>query len=299
MKNTKIRHSYLYTTEFWNSMEMYTSATGNTFGHVNLDFSYTPECSIIEYYPAENEFGTLAFEDYWPTKGDYDMNDLVIDYNMSCEKSYEGNLENLTARFKIRAIGASYNIGCGFEFPDFIEVSGAVTSSTGLAYVETNNRTVIIFDDARDVVTENSDQFINTSPALAYTETEVVTVSIPVISSDYSYSEDWYLPPYNPFFFVNGRTKEIHLADYPPTESADISLFNTEDDTSDPALGFYYRTSENLPWAFHIAESSAYPIEKIEIIQAFPDFYEWAESEGQQATDWYSNPDMNLIYPEP
>lgn len=285
--------------EFWDSMEMYASATGNTSGHVTLDFSYIPECSITEYYPSESGFGTLAFEDYWPTKGDYDMNDLVIDYNISCEKSFEGNLNNLTAQFKIRAIGASYNIGFGVEFPDFIEVTGAVTSSNGLAYTETNNRTVIIFDDARDVITENPDHFINTDPALAHVETEIITVSIPVTSTDNNSSEDWYLPPYNPFIFVNNRTKEIHLADYPPTEIADISLFNTEDDASAPALGFYYRTSENLPWAFHIAETSAYPIEKVEIIQAFPDFFEWAESEGQQATDWYSNPDINFIYPEP
>ena len=29
------------------------------------------------YFPSENEYGTLAFEDLWPHTGDYDMNDLV------------------------------------------------------------------------------------------------------------------------------------------------------------------------------------------------------------------------------
>ncbi len=32
------------------------------------------------YYPSKTVFGTLAFEDLWPGKGDYDMNDLVVDY---------------------------------------------------------------------------------------------------------------------------------------------------------------------------------------------------------------------------
>jgi LruC domain-containing protein len=285
--------------EFWNSMEMYATATGNTSGQVTLDFSYTPEFSMTEYYPAENEFGTLAYEDYWPQQGDYDMNDLVIDYNMSLEKSYVGDLETIFAQFNIRAIGASYTIGFGFQLPDFIQVNGNVTSTSGLAYVEADNRTIVLFDDARDIVTENSDQFINTDPALPYIETSVMTISIPVVSSDNNTDEDWFLPPYNPFIFVNERAKEIHLANFPPTNQADLTLFNTQDDASDPVSDYYYRTAANLPWAFHIAESSLYPIEKIQIIQAFPEFYQWAESEGNQATDWYTFPDENLIYPVP
>ncbi|HCX73489.1 MAG TPA: hypothetical protein DHM37_07215 [Candidatus Cloacimonas sp.] len=282
----------------WNSIQMEAKA-GQNVGQVTLNFSYTPEFSMTAFYPAENEFGTLAYEDYWPQQGDYDMNDLVIDYNMSFETSYTRHGGTIFAKFKIRAIGASYTIGFGFQLPYFILVNGNVTSTSGLAYVEADNRTIVLFDDARDIVTEDSDQFINTDPALPYIETSVMTISIPVVSSDNNTDEDWFLPPYNPFIFVNERAKEIHLANFPPTNQADLTLFNTQDDASDPVSDYYYRTAANLPWAFHIAESSLYPIEKIQIIQAFPEFYQWAESEGNQATDWYTFPDENLIYPVP
>ena len=35
------------------------------------------------YYPLKDATGTLVFEDLWPYKGDYDFNDLVIDYNFN------------------------------------------------------------------------------------------------------------------------------------------------------------------------------------------------------------------------
>jgi len=133
---------------------------------------------------------------------------------------------------------------------------------------------------------------------LPYVETNVFTISIPVTSISNDISEMWYLPPYNPFIFANERSTEIHLSNYPPTELADISLFNTEDDASDLSVGIYYKTANHLPWAFHIAESSGYPIERIEVIQAFPDFGEWAESDGVLSTDWYANPNNNFVYPE-
>ncbi len=31
--------------------------------------------------PSEQFTGTLAYEDLWPGKGDYDFNDLVVDYD--------------------------------------------------------------------------------------------------------------------------------------------------------------------------------------------------------------------------
>ena len=44
------------------------------------DYPNDPEKAFDNYSPAEGQFGTLAFEDLWPAKGDYDFNDIVIDY---------------------------------------------------------------------------------------------------------------------------------------------------------------------------------------------------------------------------
>ena len=43
-------------------------------------------------------------------------------------------------------------------------------------------------------------------------------------------SEKEVVPPYNPFIFISsneGRGKELHLINYPPTDKADLSLLGT------------------------------------------------------------------------
>ncbi|HCX73486.1 MAG TPA: hypothetical protein DHM37_07200, partial [Candidatus Cloacimonas sp.] len=93
------------------------------------------------------------------------------------------------------------------------------------------------------------------------------------------------------------------LANYPPTLQADFELFGTDNDASDPESDVYYRTTENLPWAFNIGESTVYPIEKTAIIQAFNYFAAWANSDGNNYQDWYKDEpgyrNNDLIYQEP
>ena len=61
--------------------------------------------------------GSLAYEDLWPYKGDYDFNDLVIHYNFAITKDDEENVQNITATFIVYAFGASFHNGFGFQFP--------------------------------------------------------------------------------------------------------------------------------------------------------------------------------------
>jgi LruC domain-containing protein len=97
-----------------------------------------------------------------------------------------------------------------------------------------------------------------------------------------------YLPPYNPFIRSNGNcAKEIHLPDYPPTDFADISYFNTEDDDSDPSTGRYYKTVNNLPWAIRLPQKWKHLKEKKELSWGYLQFPDWAQSGGGINTQWY------------
>ncbi|MDN5353817.1 MAG: hypothetical protein PWQ09_573 [Candidatus Cloacimonadota bacterium] len=291
----------------WDNVQVFAKA-GTQTGQVTLNFDYNFNwwfsCQIS--YPSETEYATLAFEDYWPLEGDYDMNDLVIDYNFTVKYKDDTLIkEIILAKFHLRAIGASYHLGFGFQLPENLEVNGDITSTNGLAYVEADNRTIILFDDARDVIPDNPGQFINTDPTLPYTPTFVIGLAIPVEDNWWEIVQmgPWNCPPYNPFIFVGQRSHEIHLANYPPTLQADFELFGTDNDASDPESDVYYRTTENLPWAFNIGESTVYPIEKTAIIQAFNYFAAWANSDGNNYQDWYKDEpgyrNNDLIYQEP
>ncbi|MDZ7777488.1 MAG: LruC domain-containing protein [Bacteroidales bacterium] len=63
--------------------------------------------------------GTLAYEDLWPGKGDYDFNDLVIDYEFEITKNNQEIVQDITATFTIKAFGASQHNGFGFTDSQF------------------------------------------------------------------------------------------------------------------------------------------------------------------------------------
>ncbi|NQV18303.1 MAG: LruC domain-containing protein [Armatimonadetes bacterium] len=276
------------------SMTVYAKASGNT-GQFMFAFAWQGgDCTYNEYYE-----GTLAWEDYWPFEGDYDINDLVIDYDFVRIGTESGVFVKDSVSFTFRASGASYTNGFAFQFPEHITVDGGITTynSDVNAYVEADNRTIILTDNIRNIDSSIPEAgFINTVPGDGYITPVTFTVSIPIQESSSSDDYPWLYPPYNPFIFTNyNRNLEIHLPDYPPTDLADESLFGTEDDISDEnedgayGVGLWYRTANYLPWAFHIAEPSDYPIEKAEITSAFLHFAEWAISDGEDYQDWYSN----------
>ncbi len=66
------------------------------------------------YYPSKNQYATVAFEDKWPFKGDYDFNDLVVDFNIT-EFYDSSNLKRIEIEGEIEAYGADYFNGFAIE----------------------------------------------------------------------------------------------------------------------------------------------------------------------------------------
>ena len=96
--------------------------------------------------------------------------------------------------------------------------------------------------------------------------------------------------PYNPFIIIDlpaSRGAEVHLPGNPPTDLADTGLFGQWADDTNPGNGKYYQTASNLPWALDIPVSFEYPVEQVQIINAYNHFVEWAESAGGVYPDWY------------
>ncbi|MEI6437034.1 MAG: LruC domain-containing protein, partial [Bacteroidota bacterium] len=144
------------------------------------------------------------------------------------------------------------------------------------------DNTVIIPVDAVNTLLGSS--IINTVPGKAYIQTQVFTVTMHLSNPQTSIGA----PPYNPFIFVNqDRAKEVHLKDHPPTALANPVYFGSNNDATDPAQGYYYRSSTGLPWAMEIPVDFDYPIEKADIVQTYLHFAEWAQSSGTLYPDWY------------
>lgn len=269
---------------------------------------------VVNLFPASG-FGTLAFEDLWPSKGDYDFNDLVIDYQFEIESDAQNYVNSVTGTFIVRAIGASYQNGFGFQLSGAIDASDLSVTGYSLTenYITLNSNgtesgqskpTIIVFDNAfNEMQHPGSGIGINTETDAPYVEPAELVINIDFPPATYSLN-DLSISSFNPFKIVNlNRGVEIHLPGYPPTNLADTSLFGTQDDDTQLTQGRTYVSKNNLPWAINIYEKFDYPIEKVSIIQAYNRFVDWAESGGVLYPDWYRNlpcyRNQALIYQKP
>lgn len=258
------------------------------------DFPEDAEAAFNSYYPSEGNYATLSFEDLWPSKGDYDFNDLIVDYNFNTITDINNEVIKLQGKFVVRAIGAGFHNGFGFELENILsdQVSAVTGNALEEGYIVANangteagqsNATIIVFDDAWN------HGYGNTDPSKDFAApTEIIQVEI-IFTTPIPFAQ-FGLAPFNPFIIVNQeRGREIHMADYTPTDLADLSYFGQYNDDSDAGTGKYYKTIDNLPWVISIPNQFDYPIEKSSVDQPHLKFIPWVESGGSLFNDWYLN----------
>ncbi|MBE9584731.1 LruC domain-containing protein [Mucilaginibacter sp. JRF] len=250
------------------------------------------------YYPSATTYSQVAFEDNWPNKGDYDMNDLVINYRYKFVLNAKNQVVNMEGTYNAVASGASFTNGFGVQLPVSASAVSSVTGQkrTGNYLTMSSNGTesgqtkaVIIPFDQQGSALKNADNsfFINTIMAK---DKGTVTPIVVTVNFTSPIDQANLLPSaFNPFLISNQRRGyEIHLPGYAPTDKADTKLFGTNDDASKPASGKYYLSTENWPWAISYNTAIPYPIEEANITKAYLHFGEWAASGGLLFNDWYS-----------
>jgi len=250
------------------------------------------------YYPSRTTYNSLAFEDNWPKKGDYDFNDLVTDYQFKQVTNANNALVELFGTFILRAAGAGYTNGFGFQMNLPAESVSAVTgTSITESYINLlasgveagqSKGTIILADNvfSRLPIPAGGGIGVNTEPGKPYVTPDTMNVKV-TLSNPVSIAEAG-SPPYNPFLIINGeRGREVHLTGMAGTDLIDTTFYGTWDDDTDPGSEKYFQTSGGLPWAINIPASFAYPVEKTIILDGHLKFGAWAESGGVQYPDWY------------
>ena len=276
-----------------------TDSDGDGISNVFDDYPADPGKAFNNFFPSQNTNGTLAFEDLWPMQGDYDMNDIVIDYIFNQVTNGQNKVVSITASLTLRAMGAGYRNGFGIQLPipqDMVSgVTGTqltedyITVSANGTEAGQSKATIIVFDNGYQVLQKPpADPFVgvNTSEGCIYVNPVTLNISIdlagPVNLSVLG------TPPYNPFVIADKtRGREIHLINKPPTDLADPALFGTGNDNSIPGNNRYYTTVNNLPWAFDIIDQFDYPYEKKPILNGYTKFVPWSISSGTTYYDWF------------
>ena len=253
--------------------------------------------NYINYFPCQSQMGTLAFEDNWPYFGDYDMNDVVVNFKYGIKYNYDNNAIGIAAQYVLKASGATYRNGFGVEFPFasslVASAPGSLVNNNKIVTLGANGceagqtKAVIIpFDDAFTVL--NVTTMFNTFSNFPMLKLDTININLtftrPLLKSEVG------LVPFNPFIFIDRtRGREVHLAGYKPTEKADFKYFKTGFDNTDPSKGIYYKSTSNLPWAMAFGDYFNYPAETKAINAAYPNFILWSQSNGLNYNNWYKD----------
>lgn len=223
--------------------------------------------------------GSLAFEDNWPAKGDYDMNDVVVYFSASMMKSKKNDMVRSIITFTPKHNGADYTNGFGFQF-DNVDQS----AFKSLKVTQDGQEMPIGFEEGTDKPT-----------LLLFSDTKAVLEKRIKVEIDFNdgVRENEVRPPYNPFIYVNNRSHEVHLPSYKPTNKADESLRGEGNDLKkdDNEKEMFYISKDNMPFAIYISGVEfGWPSESMTITEYYPQFQLWRDSFGKENVDWYKYP---------
>lgn len=234
--------------------------------------------------------GVYAFEDEWPKAGDYDMNDVLVQYTY--QKVFNIFNEILSESFTFKTL---YN-----KSTVFTNGLGFILSNEGNAqsieyFIRKENEKDFTVASGADKFTRESNAIIltdnvKTNPNAEYKVTFKYGDKNSNKKQEISIDAFIYRPS------KEGNRLEVHCPMKKPTSKVDTSLFGQYEDCSKPNEGIYYVSNqENIyPFAFYLSNANANDIaelknfdknEKKSISEIYPKFIDWAKY-GTNA-DWY------------
>ena len=258
----------------------------------------------VDQTPKEVVLGTYsyAFEDNWPStiNGDYDMNDFVVDVQIIKYQNTANETEKVVLKNKIRAIGASKHVSAAIQLDNVLagNIKSATYSNQNLlgSIIPLNSKgieegqthaIVSIVDNGHAAFGANVGQFIFTHDnSYQPIETEI-TIEFNTPIKDFSQAD------LNPFIVnlaqTTGGRYEVHLVGRKATDKINSSLIARQQGPQGELSSDPFKTKRNEPFAISTPVSFIYPKESIRITTTYPDFMEWATSNGDSKPFWYNN----------
>ena len=261
-------------------------------------FPCDPSLAGVGFAPAQDTFGTVVFEDLWPSAGDLDFNDMVVAYNYVLFTDAQGRVVSLRAVFDVLAAGGVLDNGLGLQLPALASqvasasrtvgggaaqpLSAAPTDAQATFTLSTNVRE--LFGDQPDPINSKSTDALRVGAQLVVQ----VTFSAPQVMPLAEQPFDLYLVR------SADPTHQVHRPEYSGTAVMDTALFGAADDGSTGGRNFVDKTG--LPFALVFPQLVPYPLEEVGISSLYPSITTFASSAGTQATNFYTTPVMSFAY---
>lgn len=209
--------------------------------------------------------GTLAFEDIWPNGGDYDLNDVIVEYSRAISFNGQNKATEVTETFAyVHKVGSA-----AFEniFAYQVDEVGDITSKSDGVIEESPTKSIVINKIAKNNIGQS------------YTIVRDLKGQV---------DKDAVRENFNPYIIVGGykesKRTEVHLPKHAPTSAADLGKIGSADDA------YYIDKDGSFPFAIDIPIKNfkaADERKNITLDSEYPSFAKWANSKGAQEKDWY------------
>lgn len=235
----------------------------------NKDISDTNRPSVPGETPVEPDGvetvkGTLAFEDGWPTGKDFDLNDVVVEYERIITFDQQNYAKNIKETFKFVQKEGAANLDSYFAYQ--VENMGNVKSRPDNSNVENTTKSIVFTSSAKQMMGQE---------LIVEREFTAGTVTKEAVKADF-----------NPYIIIDKLREvnrvEVHLPKYAATSAADPRLISTKDDVYYTDKGGKFPFAIDIPmWGFELSP------ERVSISESYKNFDTWVSSGGAQYTDWY------------
>lgn len=237
------------------------------------------ESDKVTVYVTSTSTGTFLFEDIWPTGGDYDLNDVVIEHKRIITHNESNWVKSIVDEFTpVQPAGSSTYINAfAVRFPTYDKQKNCdLKLSSGIKKDNTDTDTYIVFSNVRAQRGQKATIIRDYTPSENFLVTNVTNL-VTVGSNDFS---PFLISQYDKNGGV-GRT-EVHIPGGRPTKFANIEAANTYYATQFVNDDATYPFGLCLPVAGFKPALEGQPIGK-----AYPKFIQWGKSKGQSHHDWY------------
>ena len=247
---------------------------------------------VFEELPTPDEkttktTGVYAFEDLWPAKGDYDMNDAVVDYSQVWSWKGEANSDpkiyketvNLTTDQNYVTLKSGLAVTIENKvIPTSVKMKTIKGADVQEVSFEKDGNTYLVTDDITGTL--HTKFVIEFEYDDGITEAEISDVNVFIYRKEGS-----------------GRW-EVHIPFEAPTDKMIDSYWGDGDDLSVPEEGKYYVSDSDYPFAFFLSgvtiDSFKNTIllrsnesKRIDNEEMYPGFIEWSVSKGRRNKSWY------------
>jgi LruC domain-containing protein len=270
---------------------------------LNDAFPNDPERATLERLPS-NGYTLLAFEDLYPLRGDADFNDAVVAYAFEVARDANGDVKDIVGTFALIARGASYDASFGLHLPGLpptatgtIDVERFVSGATSSTVAPQRTVQAIVASGTRRIedVIDSTKAMLPPPPGYEFSNTLFAPGVQSAGSARIHVEFDAAVPsallgdaPFDPFLYVHNPTYpstrvDIHLPGWPSFPDRPGYLPVEQGPTA-------FVDGAGFPWALEVPGVWRFPMEEVDIEQAYLTFFFWMQSAGQSNQSWYENP---------